>query len=274
LERGLLKEGSERDQAAVRQLLDHLTTAAGVSAARKNGHGVRAVVGVPAEALRVNRQHLREAVKGFVDSVIIVSEPFAVAFGLDALLHAMVVDIGAGTTDFCVMNGRYPTEEDQRTLANAGDWVDQQLVTLLEERHPDLKVSIHTVREWKERWSHVGKADKPIKVTVPIGGKPTKIDITDQMQAACEALLPPVAETMLDLIAAGEAEYQEKVRNNIILSGGSSAIPGFSEALQRSLEPFGGGTVRVAEDPVYIGSDGGLALAKDAPKGDWEKVSG
>jgi len=27
------------------------------------------------------------------------------------------------------------------------------------------------------------------------------------------------------------------------------------------------------EDPVFIGSDGGLALAIDAPDGDWEKLS-
>ena len=31
--------------------------------------------------------------------------------------------------------------------------------------------------------------------------------------------------------------------------------------------------VRVAGDPVYAGSDGGLALAQDAPKSDWEKLS-
>jgi bidirectional [NiFe] hydrogenase diaphorase subunit len=28
----------------------------------------------------------------------------------------------------CVMNGRYPTDEDQRTLTHAGDSVDEQLI--------------------------------------------------------------------------------------------------------------------------------------------------
>jgi rod shape-determining protein MreB len=273
LEHGLLKEGSERDQQAVRQLLEHLMKTAGVAAARKDGSTVRAVVGVPAEALRVNRQHLREAIRGFVDALIIVSEPFAVAYGLDALLHAMVVDIGAGTTDFCVMNGRYPTEEDQRTLLNAGDWVDEQLATLLAEHHPDLKVSVHTLCEWKEKWSCITKPKKPIVVNVPVGGKPTDIDITDEMRAACKALVPPVAETMIDLIAAVEAEYQARVRSNIILAGGSSAIPGLAEALTKTLDPYGGGVVQVANDPVFVGSDGGLTLAQDAPKSDWEKMS-
>ena len=97
LERGLLKEGAEKDQQAIRELLSHLMEIAGVNEARANGATVRAVVGVPAEALRVNKQHVRDAMKGFVDGLMIVSEPFAVAYGLDALLHSIVVDVGAGT---------------------------------------------------------------------------------------------------------------------------------------------------------------------------------
>ncbi len=272
LERGLLKEGSEKDQQAVRQLISHLMRLASLEEGRANGSKVRAVVGVPAEALRVNRQHLREALRGFVDNLIIVSEPFAVAYGLEALLHAMVIDIGAGTTDFCVMSGRYPTDDDQRTLTNAGDWIDEQLATLLRERHPGIKVSIHTVRQWKEASGFVGKPPQRVKVTVPISGKPTEIDITDEMKAACDALVPPIAETMIDLISAEEPEYQEAVRHNIILAGGSSLIPGLREALEGALGPYGGGSIRLTEDPVFVGSDGGLALAIDAPASDWEKL--
>jgi rod shape-determining protein MreB len=272
LERGILKEGSDRDSLAVRQLIEHLMRKAGIDTTRKNGVKVRAVVGVPAEALRVNRQHLREALRGFVDNLMIVSEPFAVAYGLDALLHAMVVDIGAGTTDFCVMNGRYPTEEEQRTLPTAGDWVDEQLHKLLKERHEGLSVSIHTVRRWKEESSFIGKPPHPVKVTVPIGGKPSELDITEEMKVACEGLVPPIAETMVDLIAAVESEYQEKVRMHITLAGGSSAIPGLPEHLELALKPYGGGHLTVAEDPIYVGAKGALALAQDAPKSDWEKL--
>ena len=53
LERGLLKEGSDKDQQAIRELLSHLLDLAGVPEVRKSGGKVRAVVGVPAEALRV-----------------------------------------------------------------------------------------------------------------------------------------------------------------------------------------------------------------------------
>ncbi len=272
LERGLLKEGSEKDQEAVRQLLVHLLELAGLDGSARGSVQVRAVVGVPAEALRVNKQQLRTAFSGLVDALLIVTEPFAVAYGIEALLHAMVIDIGAGTTDLCVMNGRYPTEDDQRTLLNAGDWVDEQLARLIAARYPEASISPYMVREWKERYSFVGEPHGTVLVSAPVKGKPTELDITDAVRAACEGLVPPIAETMLDLIARVEPEYQEKVRHNIVLAGGSSAIRGLDVALAAALQEVGGGVVRTVEEPMFAGSDGGLAIAIDAPDSDWEKL--
>jgi rod shape-determining protein MreB len=272
LERGLLKEGSEKDVEAVRELLKHLLRLVGVNGTQ-DASNVRAVVGVPAASLRTNKQYLRNAMKGIVDSLLIVTEPFAVAYGLDALLHTMIIDIGAGTTDFCVMKGRYPTDEDQRTLTLAGDSIDTQLLKLIEERYPQANVTVFMVREWKEKHSFVGESRDRVVVTAPVKGVPTELDITSEMRMACETLLPPVIETMLDLLARVEPEFQDKVRANIILSGGGGLIRGFAEALEAALKEVGGGKVRYMEDPVFIGSDGGLALAQDAPEGDWEKLS-
>jgi rod shape-determining protein MreB len=268
-----MKEGSEKDEAAVRELLRHLVALARGNQKEQERPAVRAVVGVPAEAFRASKQRLREVMKGIVDSLLIVSEPFAVAYGLDELLHAMVIDLGAGTTDFCVMNGRYPTDEDQRTLTNAGDAIDEQLAKLVQDRYPQAQFSIHMVREWKEKWSFVGEPKHRLMVTVPMAGKPTQLDITEQMRGACESLLPPVTETMLDLLSHVEPEYQEKVRNNIIISGGSSLIPGLAENLQEQLSEVGGGRVRRVEDPVFAGANGGLVLALDAEEADWEKLA-
>ncbi|MBV9495481.1 MAG: rod shape-determining protein [Acidobacteria bacterium] len=274
LERGLLKEGSEKDVEAVRELLKHLLGLVGVTNNGRIGtNRVRAVVGVPAAALRTNKQYLRNAMKGIVDSLMIVSEPFAVAYGLNALLHTMIIDIGAGTTDFCVMKGRYPTEEDQRTLTIAGDSVDSQLLKLMEERFPQANVTVFMVREWKEKFSYVGKPPLRASVTAPVKGVPTELDITNEVRSACETLVGPVIETMLDLLARVEPEFQERVRNNIILSGGGGLIRGLPQALEDALKQVGGGKVTYMQDPVFVGSDGGLALAMDAPDGDWERLS-
>jgi rod shape-determining protein MreB len=273
LERGLIKEGSEKDEEAVRALLSHL-----LDLAMKNGDGdsgakVRAVVGVPAAALRVNKQNLRRAMEGLVDRLMIVSEPFAVAYGLEALLHALIIDVGAGTTDFCVMNGRYPTEDDQKTLTVAGDSVDELAYNMIRERYPEATISRFMVRAWKEQHASVGDAKGKVEVEAPIQGKPTTIDITRELRSACESLVAPLTETMVDLISRVEPEYQAKVRNNVVLSGGTGLIAGLGQELEKALGEIGGGKVKVIQDPVYVGSDGGLSIATDAPASDWEKLS-
>lgn len=273
MERGLIKDGSKKDEEAVQEILRHLITQIGLKQKNKTRSKVRAVVGVPAEAFRNSKQRLRSAMDGVADSVMLVSEPFAVAYGLEALLHALIIDIGAGTADFCVMQGRYPTEEDQRTLANAGDSIDEQLLKLIREHHPETQTSIHMIREWKERWSFVGEAKQPVVVSVPVKGKATELDITAEMRAACESILAPLCETMLDLLTRVEPEYQAKVRNNVILAGGTSLIVGLSQAIEKALAELGGGHATVVKDPVFAGSDGGLAIARDASSSDWEKLS-
>lgn len=270
LERGLIKEGSEKDEAAVRELLRHLISLV----APGEGQKVHAVIGVPAEAMRVSRQNLRNAVKGVADALMIVSEPFSVAYGKDALLHTMIVDIGAGTTDFCVMNGRYPTDEDQRTLTTAGDLVDDQLMMLVKARYPEARFTIHMVRDWKEAGSFVGEPTGPVMVTAPVNGRPTSLDVTAEMRKACEGLLAPVTETMLDLLARVDPEFQERVRQNVLLAGGGSQIPGLAAALEQSLAEVGGGSVSAIEDPAFAGAAGGLAIAIDAPASDWEQLPG
>jgi rod shape-determining protein MreB len=273
MERGLIKDGSKKDEEAVQEILRHLITQTGLKQKSKTRSKVRAVVGVPAEAFRNSKQRLRSAMEGVADSVMLVSEPFAVAYGLEALLHALIIDIGAGTADFCVMQGRYPTEEDQITLPNAGDSIDEQLLKLVREHHPEAQTSIHMIREWKEKWSFVGEAKQPVLVSVPVKGKATDLDITAEMRAACESILAPVCETMLDLLTRVEPEYQAKVRNNVILAGGTSLIVGLSQAIEKALAELGGGHATVVKDPVFAGSDGGLAIAQDASSSDWEKLS-
>ncbi len=273
LEEGLIKDGSEKDEAAVRELLRHLLSLVGVDPDNRNGMRVRAVVGVPAEALRVNKQQVRKALQNAVDNLLIVSEPFAVAYGIEALLHTMIIDSGAGTTDFCVMNGRLPAEEDQRTLPQAGDFVDETLMRQIRGRYPEAKFSIHMVREWKEAGSFVGAPKNPVVVTAPVAGKPTQLDITQEMRLACESILPPMVESMLDLLSRVQPEFQEKVRNNIVLSGGTGLIRGLGPRLEQELQVVGGGKVRVVKDPIFVGSDGGLAIANDAPDSDWERLT-
>ncbi|HET6567391.1 MAG TPA: MamK family actin-like protein [Rhodothermales bacterium] len=268
LEYGVIREGTERDQEAVRELVHHLIELA----KPEEGQEIFAAVGVPAEALKVNKLAIRDAVKEYADALMVVSEPFSVAYGLGTLNNAMIIDIGAGTTDFCVMHGTMPSEEDQRTLTQAGDYVDQQLFRTLSEKHPNARFSEVLVRQYKEQYGFVGADNGKVKVRVPVDGKFTEVDITDELKAACERLLPSIAETAVDLISHYEPEFQEAVSRNIYLAGGGSEIKGVSDALEQLLREYGNYRVRTVEDPLFAGADGALSLAQDMPDEYWENM--
>lgn len=269
LKNGVIKEGTARDEEAVKELIHHLIT---LVRAKKDDSKVRAVVGVPAESFKVNKVALKKAVSDFADSLLVVSEPFAVAYGVNALDNAMVIDIGAGTVDFCIMHGTVPSEDDQRTILTAGDYIDQQLFNFMEERYPHSDFNLNMVRRFKEAHSFIGEVDKPVKVDIPVDGRPTQHDITDEMRRACESILPAIVESTLELIAKFDPEYQDIIRNNIILAGGGSQIKGLAEYLEGVLDEYGPAKVVVVDDPLFSGADGALALAQDMPEDYWTEL--
>jgi len=268
LEQGVIREGTERDEEAVRELVHHLIERTNPG----NASEIFAAVGVPAEALRVNKLAIRDAVKEYADRLMVVSEPFAVAYGLSTLNNALIIDIGAGTVDFCIMHGTMPGEEDQRTLNIGGDYIDRQLLELLRERHPDALFSETMVRSFKEDKGFVGSARSRVKVNVPVDGVSTTIDITDEMQRVCEGIVPPLAEAVMDLISRYEPDFQEDVKENIFLAGGGSQIRGLDSALVAALKEYGSFKVSVIDDPLYAGAEGALALAQDMPDEYWEDM--
>jgi rod shape-determining protein MreB len=146
-------------------------------------------------------------------------------------------------------------------------------VKLIQTKYPKASITIFMVREWKEKHGFVGAAPQPVRVTVPVDGVPTEIDITAEMCAACESIVPPIVETMLDLLSNVEPEFQGQVRKNIILAGGTGLIRNLGPTLEKALEPVGGGKVTVTAAPVFAGSDGGLAIAADAQDSDWDRLA-
>lgn len=269
LEHGVLKEGNSRERDSVRELIQYL-----VSLVRTEKETpVYAVVGVPAESFKVNKKAIIDAVSGFVTSVIVVSEPFAVAYAMDLLNNAMIIDIGAGTVDFCIMHGTMPAEEDQRTILTAGDYIDNQLYKLLSEKYPSSAFNLNMVRQFKEQHSFVGHVKGQVKVQIPVAGRQVEHDITDEMRRACESILPPMVETIGEMIAKYDPEFQSLLRSNIVLAGGGSQIRGLNETLKSVLKDFGSIQIKTVADPMFAGAEGAMKLAQEMPKSYWEKLS-
>jgi rod shape-determining protein MreB len=268
LERGVIKEGIEGSERAVKEIIRHLIDLAQPKPDQK----IHAVVGVPADSLKVNKLAIRKAVSEFVNSLMVVSEPFAIAYGINLLNNAMVIDIGAGTVDFCVMHGTIPSEEDQRTILTAGDYIDEQLFSSLSQKYPDSKFNINMVRQFKEKYSFVRDIDEEISVELSSGGKFMMHDIKNELRRACESILPAIVETILEMTSKVDPEFQTRIRENIILGGGGSLIRGIAEYLQDELAEYGQYKVSRVEDPLFAGANGALKLAEDMPPKYWETL--
>lgn len=94
---------------------------------KKDEDQIFAAIGVPAQARFNNKRAIIDITRDFIDKILIVSEPFAVAYSIDSFDETLIVDIGGGTTDLCRMHGSIPEEEDQLTLNIAGNFLDKEI---------------------------------------------------------------------------------------------------------------------------------------------------
>ena len=265
MEHGVIKESTARDQEAIVELVRHLLS----KIERFESQPVYAVVGVPAECLKSSKEAVRRHLSRVAQAVMLVSEPFAVAYGKDLLNDALVIDIGAGTVDFCVMHGTLPGEGDQRTLITAGDHIDRQLCDALTERYPKARIDLRVARQIKERMSFVGEPPGEVRVELPIEGATVGLDVAAEMRQACESVAATIVETAVELISRLEPEQQAAVRGNVMLAGGGSQIRGLAAYVECALGKFGPCKVSCVDDPLFSGAQGCLALARDMPPEYW-----
>lgn len=231
------------------------------------------VVGVPAEASDKNKQGILEATRGALDSVMIVSEPFAVAYGLERINDVLVLDIGAGTTDLCRMHGTVPSAEDQTSFEIAGDAIDQKLFDLIKKNYPEAQLTVNMCKQFKEQYGFVSDQTEKIEVSLPVDGKPIMHDITAELKEACSIIIAPILEGIHKLVASHDPEFQEVLRQNVILSGGGALLNGLNKQIENGLQELGGGRVSVAEEPLFAGAHGALQLAVDMPHEYWHQLT-
>jgi len=276
LENGVLKGSEGEKKPADREVLeaarDLIQEAIRMAKPRKD-ELIYCVIGAPAQASIHNKEAIIEAARASVDSVMLCSEPFAVAYGLDMLDDVLVIDIGAGTTDLCRMHGTMPEDSDQITLRVAGDSVDRELMTLMAGACPGADFTVQMAREIKERFSFLGDPPERAIVDLPVGGKPTQFDITDEIKKACSVLVDPIVEGLRKLIATFDPEFQHRLRQRVLLAGGGSLIRGLDSAIEKAMQrDLGGGKVVRIGEPIYGGANGALKVAHDMPESYWEKL--
>ena len=278
-ERGVLKYGELTDvglsgpkshshKDAAKLVLEHA-----VSLMRPTrGQPIYGVIGAPSRASIKNKQVLLDAAKDAFDAVVIVSEPFTIAYGMNNLNDTLVIDIGAGTIDLCPMFGTYPAEEDQVTLPLGGDLVDAEFMKNMKSAFPDVQLTPNMARELKERFGFVHDLDEQAVVTLTAKGRPRQFDITQPLKDACSTIVDPIIDGVFEVIGNLDPEYQRRMLNNILLGGGGSQLRGLDRLIELRLKELGGGKVTKVYDSVFSGAAGALKLAMQMPAEYWQTM--
>ena len=226
---------------------------------------VLGVICSPSHVSFTDKSNLVATLRGQVNAIMVVTEPFATAYGIDEIAGSIVVDIGAGTTDIARVYGTFPTDEDQVTITEAGDWLDLQLMELIKKKYTGAQVTKDMVRKWKEASSYVGGEAREVTVELSVDGKRQVVDIGDLILEACELIIPKIGNAIKRNVAGADPEYQQILRNNIILSGGGSLMDGVAERVASEISDIGDVRVWCVEDPINSVAAGALKLASEMP---------
>ncbi|MDF1614241.1 MamK family actin-like protein [Desulfurivibrio dismutans] len=269
LAEGVIRDASERDYQAARELIHHV-----VAGIKENSGGgpVSGIIGVPARASLMNKEVLLQVAREVMDTTLVVSEPFMVAYALGKLNRCIIVDIGAGTVDVCCMKGSVPAPEDQVTTFKGGDYLDERLEAAILRRHPGVQITRSLACRIKEEHAFVGEPERPVEVTLRVDGKPVRFDVTEELRTVCESMVPNIVEQVETLIASFDPEDQEETLKNIYLAGCGSRIRGLDRMLTNALQDYGDVRITCVDDPERIGAKGALKLALEVPPGHWPEI--
>jgi len=269
LAKGVIRE-DEKAIEATGLILKHIIAEALPD--KKENDKIYAAIGVPAQASLNNKKTIIDVTRDFIDKILIVSEPFSVAYSIDRFDETLIVDIGGGTTDLCRMHGTIPEAEDQLTLNIAGNYLDDVITEAILEKFSDVQLTPQIVRRIKEKYGYVSDVSEPVIVTLTHRGIPSEYDITDILRDSCLKLTNPICEAIQELVGTFDPDFQEKLRNNIIIAGGGSRLKGIERAIEKSLQDYGGGNALTVQDAEYCGCIGALKMCMEMPEEYWEKI--
>lgn len=231
------------------------------------------VICSPSHISFTDKSNLVATLRGQVNAIMVVSEPFATAFGLEEIGGSIVVDVGAGTTDIARIYGTFPTEDDEHTLTYAGDWIDNQLMGLIEKKYTGAQLTKDMCRAWKEQFSYVSGDDRECMVELSVEGKKQVVDVGDLIKEACEGAMPHIVAGIKSVVASADPEYQPILRNNIILSGGGSLIDGIAGRVADELSDIGDVNVWCCDDPINQVAMGALKLGQVMPDEQYTSIN-
>ena len=247
-----MRDGVIADFDAAEKMLDYFIKKA--HGKRRRFVRPRVVIGVPSEITQVERRAVKDSAhRARASEVYLVEEGMAAAIGaglpITEACGSMVVDIGGGTTDICVIS--LAGIVYSRSVRVAGNAMDDAISNFV-KREKDLLIGERTAEQIKIELGSAAPLREPRQLEVKgrhvVQGKPMTVTLNDQeIRGALEDPIRQIIQAVHNALEATPPELAADICDRgMVLTGGGAFIRNLDDRLRRET----GVPVQIAEDPL------------------------
>jgi len=293
--------GLGRDYTIIKTVLRHL-----VEGLKVEGAPLRAVFALPTNASAFTcALFCKLGRRAGFEAVVIRSEPeLVVRHELGEEAPAFVLDIGAGTTELCILSpGSDGPVERQITLELGGLQIDAEVENILRERVAEgekdsgrepvfERISREKLVFWKEAcfsedWERIRDDEfsfQDFQFPYQLGDKPTFRDVRPMLEAGLiteglrRALESQVRVTAGELVRGLSPEVIQRALSQVIVTGGGSRVAGIEGLIRELLVEASGlppervRVTRVAADQDAVVA-GAMSYASELSEDEWQQAA-
>jgi rod shape-determining protein MreB len=247
-----MRDGVIADFDAAEKMLDYFIKKA--HGKRRRFARPRVVIGVPSGITQVERRAVKDSAhRARASEVYLVEEGMAAAIGaglpITDACGNMIVDIGGGTTDICVIS--LAGIVYSRSLRVAGNAMDEAIANFV-KREKDLLIGERTAEQIKIELGSASplpeRKELEVKGRHVVQGKPMTVTLNDQeVRGALEDPIRQIVQAVRNGLESTPPELAADLCDRgLVLSGGGALIRNLDERLRVET----GVPVQIAADPL------------------------
>lgn len=252
-----IKNGVIADCEAARHFISQLISRAST---HKGAVNLGLLICVPADITPLEQKTYEDTIlHAGASKVMLIEEPYAAAAGANLNLldtkACMVIDIGAGTTDIAVIsNGNVLHASTRRVGGGDIDRAisrylhNERILEISDETAEEIKIKLGSVEEHLDQRA-LAVRGRNLETALPEEISVTNEEIRPLIQPVLRVIQQQVRAALEDIPTEASVDLLD---SGIMLSGGSSQLPGIADSLSQEL----GLRVRVAENPALAAALG------------------
>lgn len=211
----------------------------------KNGGlgGIRTIMSIPCRATAVERRAVEDAAYAIhAKKVFLIEEPLAAAIGSGLPIFEpcgrMVVDLGGGTAEIAVIS--LGGVVSYNSLFAAGNQLNHDIISYVRREHniligeptaETLKISLASVEDYGTM-DFMTVSGRDLTRGLPVNIAISTDDIREAISPTIQSIVDGIRYTLEHIDPELSADI---IDNGILLSGGTSLIPGWPELIYNSI---------------------------------------